>query len=177
MLCRCHQKALSARAAPQCTVRSEHPGVASTRKETTGSGGPALAHRCGTIIEYSVTCHYANWPTRGTRWRAADTGCSPVEHPVGNMIDQMALELKVDYELDPVEFFAAQRLYGVYGPAAGFQRGTAGAQCRRRLDRGAFTLPNETSCLFQIGVPPRPCESVARARANSSGRVYTALIA
>ena len=105
------------------------------------------------------------------------TGCSPVEHSVGNMIDQMDLELKVDYELDPVEFFAAHRLYGVHGPVAGFQRGTAGAQCRRRLDRGAFTLPNETSCLFQIGVPPRPCESVARARANSSGRVYTALIA
>ena len=33
------------------------------------------------------------------------------------------------------------------------------------------------ACFFQIGVPPRPWESVARARANSSGRLYIALIA
>jgi hypothetical protein len=29
----------------------------------------------------------------------------------------------------------------------------------------------------QIGVPPRPCESVPRARANSSGRLYIVSIA
>jgi hypothetical protein len=28
------------------------------------------------------------------------TGCGLVEHPAGNMIEQMALELKVDYEVD-----------------------------------------------------------------------------
>jgi hypothetical protein len=40
-----------------------------------------------------------------------------------------------------------------------------------------FTLPDDAGSLFQIDVPPRPCESVARARANSSGRLYIALIA
>ena len=51
--------------------------------------------------------------------------------------------------------------------------------CSKQKDRFAatFTLLDDGSCLSQIGVPPRPCESVARARSNSSGRMYIALIA
>jgi hypothetical protein len=47
------------------------------------------------------------------------------------------------------------------------------------LRHGATASPVRLMTLagfFQIGVPPRPCESVARARANSSGRLYIALI-
>ena len=56
--------------------------------------------------------------------------------------------------------------------------GTGLMHCSKQRDlAAAFTLPNDAGCLFQIGVPPRPCESVARARANSSGRLYIALIA
>ena len=32
--------------------------------------------------------------------RTHHTGCGLMEHPVDNMIKQMALELKVDYEVD-----------------------------------------------------------------------------
>ena len=43
--------------------------------------------------------------------------------------------------------------------------------------RHITTSPDDVGCFSQIGVPPRPCESLPRARAKSSGRLYIALIA